>query len=195
MQRLIPDDHWKYCHFCDTWIDTDIDKRVWNGKRCPTCLRALNKSYEVKNRDIPMPLWKQCGVCGEWINTEEVPGRWHGKRCPKCSAEYNYNYNQREYQKEKERWRQFKKVYNLSKDEWLQMLADQDGLCDLCGKDMTAGDIKDIQIDHIPGTEPKVIRALLCKPCNWYVMGLVDKTPNWLLLKAMEYKDKHNGMG
>ena len=54
---------------------------------------------------------------------------------------------------------ELKHRYGISVDQWDKMFAEQQGLCAICSDPLV-----NPQVDHIHGT--KVVRALLCPPCN-----------------------------
>lgn len=81
-----------------------------------------------------------------------------------------------------------KKTYNLSLDQYNQMLENQNGVCAICGNeevisDVTGQKIKPLAVDH--NHETREIRGLLCQACN---TGLGKfKENKEVLKKAIKY--------
>jgi hypothetical protein len=67
------------------------------------------------------------------------------------------------------------KKYGVSKEKYLEMVAESKNHCYICGDKPVKG--KRLHIDHDHNT--LVVRGLLCYMCNWY-MGKVDKKPEIL---------------
>lgn len=78
-------------------------------------------------------------------------------------------------------WDSVKKKYGISRDEFMQVLAEQEGKCWICY------DPDGIVIDH--DHETGSFRGLLCPNCNT-ILGLAKDSPK-VLQRAMEYLVKH----
>ena len=84
----------------------------------------------------------------------------------------------------KARWEWYlEHQYGLSYDEHKEMVACQGGLCAICGKK------KKLNIDHNHKTGQ--VRELLCRNCNYKVLGLIEKDVI-LAEKALKYLKKWN---
>lgn len=82
----------------------------------------------------------------------------------------------------KERWEWYlKEQYGLTLDQHNDMIKTQAGLCAICGKK------KKLNIDHNHKTGQ--VRELLCRNCNYKVLGLIEKDMN-LVMKAIAYLKK-----
>jgi len=57
-----------------------------------------------------------------------------------------------------------KRLYGLSVEEYDRMLGEQGGVCAICQKECWTG--WRLAVDHVPGTNPAVVRGLLCNRCN-----------------------------
>ena len=92
-------------------------------------------------------------------------------------------------------WRRRAKKYNLFHkygirlEHYERMLAEQGGLCAICGKPPVAtknnNGYLDVDHDHISG----VIRGLLCHPCNQGMIA-VDRVHDWTE-RAARYVAQH----
>ena len=72
-----------------------------------------------------------------------------------------------------------RKSYGISMLEYEQMLADQDGVCAICGG--TNADGRDLFVDH--NHQTGAVRGLLCNPCN-RSLGLMKDNPATLRAAA-----------
>lgn len=82
-------------------------------------------------------------------------------------------------------------LYGLTRDQYYQMLSDQNYLCAICGNTETArksdGSVRRISLDHDHATG--LVRAFLCHRCN---MLLGQANDDASLLRAMaDYLDYH----
>lgn len=88
----------------------------------------------------------------------------------------------------KSEWRsKIKRLYNLTIEEYEEMLKSQKRKCFLCGKALRKGDVN---IDHDHMTNQ--VRKLLCTYCN-IRMASVDNE-EWLS-KAIQYRDTYRKEG
>ena len=80
------------------------------------------------------------------------------------------------------RERHLKIKYNLTSQDYLEMVNKQKNLCAICGKPehrlLKTGDIKPLSVDHNHTTG--VVRELLCKDCN-ALLGFANEDINILL--------------
>jgi len=79
------------------------------------------------------------------------------------------------------------KRYGISKEDYLALLADQEGLCAICEEDNDRGLV--IDHNHLTG----VVRGLLCRQCNM-ALGAFQDNP-LLLLRAAAYLRKVRSRG
>ncbi len=71
--------------------------------------------------------------------------------------------------------------YGITPEQYDAMLAEQKGLCFLCGKPQKGG--RRLAIDHCHRT--KALRKLLCDTCNRF-LGIIERDPDWLT-RALAY--------
>jgi hypothetical protein len=85
-----------------------------------------------------------------------------------------------------------KKSYNLTIEQYNEMLKQQNGVCAICGKEEITKDslrnVRKLSVDHNHKTGK--IRGLLCASCNHVLGNAKDNIE--ILLKAIAYltKDK-----
>lgn len=162
---------------------------------------------------------KTCGRCKETKSFEEF-SKCSGKadgyqaRCKSCAKEVYWEkrdesiiekraYNQKNrdsinaknkiYRKEnpeKTRARRLKYMYNLTTDEYNDMLEAQDHVCAICsGVNSSTGYPLFVDHDHAccPGGRScgKCVRGLLCNDCNFAIGALRDNPANFD--KAKQY--------
>jgi len=122
-----------------------------------------------------MAATKHCSKCMEdkplhafHIQASGPKGR--RSRCRVCIAD-----DQRErYDSEKQRWVVVKSRYGITRDEYYQLYASQNGRCAICRRDESAisrGTFFCIDHDHKGGQ----VRGLLCTECNLAV-GYLEST-------------------
>jgi NAD-dependent dihydropyrimidine dehydrogenase PreA subunit len=75
--------------------------------------------------------------------------------------------------------------YEISNDEYHQMLEDQEGACGICNEEPEG---RGLHIDHDHTTGK--VRALLCHRCNT-ALGLLRESPS-LLRTAADYLEEHS---
>lgn len=119
------------------------------------------------------------------------------KTCSKCKQEKSFdcfnirNKELRTYRslcKTCEKDTRFKRDYNISHDDYLLMLEQQNYKCSCCGKDNKDAGVKGLVVDHNHTTG--AIRELLCTQCNT-ALGLL-KEDEFIIDSLLEYVRKHN---
>jgi len=114
-------------------------------KWCPRCKTSKPFSEFCSNKAAKDGLWLYCRPCkaAKWQEGDaKHPGRT------------------REWGR---RW-QRKRTYGMEWGDYDRMLAEQNGLCKICGKPPTKGKGKILHVDHDHKTGR--VRALLCVNCN-----------------------------
>ena len=81
---------------------------------------------------------------------------------------------------EKQRIYNFKKLYGISHEDWLEMWESQDGKCAICGKQFQTPFNARVDHNHRTGE----VRGLLCHRCNVGLGYIEDMGYN---IKATEY--------
>jgi hypothetical protein len=79
-----------------------------------------------------------------------------------------------------------RKKYGITFQDFVDILAEQNGACALCFK--APNPDKQLHVDHCHDTG--CVRGLLCHQCNWY-LGKVDKDPS-LLDRMKNYRENHD---
>lgn len=133
---------------------------------CKSCRKNKTK------RDYSI---KKCSCCNiiflnnlEFFN-KDTKNRTRGV-CKKCGAKYS-------------KFHHIKKKYNLSLDDYNNMILNQNSKCGICNKET-----KELVIDHNHTT--RVVRELLCNNCN---TGLGMFYENIDILKSViKYITKYN---
>lgn len=89
------------------------------------------------------------------------------------------------YHKDKQayKWRNIKNMYGLSKEDYLELLVNQDNKCALCMKPFEGFVDTQIHIDHCHETNK--VRGILCMPCNVGLGMLGDNEEG--LQRALDY--------
>jgi|SRR5579859_4904101 len=198
---------------CSTCGETKLlsefsaNKRTKDGKKsyCKSCAATYMKSY-VSRREFTVnysSVEKEmtCKVCQQAKSHSEfdrnkLGSNGYSAECKKCKSERNKIYKRvnrdkiREYSKsytdKTYRYRHLRRKYNLTVEEYEEALANQGGVCAICGKPETArhryGPIRlAVDHDHITGE----FRGLLCSGCNTGLGKFQDN--HELLQKAVEY--------
>src|SRR3990167_1872093 len=85
------------------------------------------------------------------------------------------------------------RTYNITEDQYDEMVKDQNGVCAICGnpettKKSVGGKIFKLSVDHNHATN--TVRELLCRGCN-AVIGHSRENPE-ILRRAAEYLEKWN---
>ena len=93
-----------------------------------------------------------------------------------------------EYYSKRHRKYCLEKNYNITEEQYDEMLKIQNGCCAICGTDKPTGKWKVFAVDH--NHETGKIRELLCNECSRGI-GLLKDDSN-LLIKAAQYLIKHD---
>lgn len=133
-------------------------------KRCLSCEVILSPE-----NSIPSALKNSVYLCKPCMNKKSK--RW--KKDTRYFSNGGWN-------------RYLKKKYNLTVDQWEDMLSKQKGKCAICNVHFL--DIKEkLNVDHCHTTGK--VRALLCSSCNKMLGNAKDNQD--ILLKSIEYLKEH----
>lgn len=115
---------------------------------------------------------RQCSDCGEWFSaTLEYfyqEREWLSSACRSCISTHRKLWKQNNPEKVKEyRFKQRLKQYDLTLDEYEEMVKDQDGLCAVCLRELP------LAVDHDHNADWMLVRGLLCQSCN-LALGLLE---------------------
>ncbi len=152
------------CAECVDWYAGYVPDRTW-GKdclRCPETGLACSTAYA---RDKC-----RCSACRLYRNAYERGRHKIRREDPEYAA---YIRNQRLL------W-----TYGISQKDYEQLLAEQSGVCKLCGA--APNDGKNLDIDHVHDSDPVIVRGLLCSSCNAKLHNGVG--PDWFI-RAAKYVD------
>ena len=122
----------------------------------------------------------------EEFSVSEV-GRRAGKpypRCKKCRSHYQKEKKARDPSLyDRVEWpSKIKRLYGITPKDYDDMLRAQGGVCAICKSDKPGGGKGRFMIDHCHTT--KVVRGLLCQPCNRAIGMLKDSPENAVRLAA-----------
>lgn len=188
----LPNGHVKFCIKHGFLLP---DQTRLDGKtiKCFECLKVSKKSTREKLPDF-IGIERECTCCKEIKQLNEF-SPYHQKykwpRCRKC----NFESHKRLYAKHKYH---FKKKYNLSVEQYNDILRSQNNRCFICNR--TADEAQpgkknrienNLSVDHCHKLEKQgmmAIRGLLCFSCN-AVLGKFNDDIN-LFKKAIEYLER-----
>ena len=142
-------------------------------KSCACCKEFLPEENFSTDKSRKDGLFKYCKKC----NSEQ----YKKNRNAKCEYQKNYRLENKERHKEWTRKSHLKKKYNLTPDEYFNMLAQQNNICAICNVLFT--DTLVPQIDHCHTTGR--VRGLLCRACNTAI-GMLKEDPT-ILQNAQNY--------
>ena len=105
------------------------------------------------------------------------------ERCQPCYEEYYKSRNGTRKDRVQEGRNTHLKQYGLTPEEYDRMFIARKGRCDICGNVP-----KKLHVDHVHGSNPVVVRGLLCHGCN---VGIGFLKENVQALKnAIEYLNR-----
>lgn len=174
----------------------NITKIIEDSKECSICHEVLPFSDFYLDKNKTRGITSSCKKCSRKYNKEN-----HASR--EKTREYYYSGNRyKEVQKRKKelqelkdrfleygvRWKTlsyFKQTYNITIEEYLQLIIDCDNKCIVCNtsfKDNT----KNRHVDHDHATGK--VRGILCGNCN-IALGLLKDNPN-TISNLLDYINK-----
>ncbi len=162
----------KTCSRCKETKDISLFTQVKHiksgyGARCKACTNELSRNYRKQNPD-KVTRWHK----SYYDNNKE--------RAAAASLEWQRN------NKDKVRWIQLKSNHGITKEQWEEIYAKQNGACAIC--DLSTYDLH-VDHDHACCSGRRscgmCIRGLLCGSCN-RAMGLI-KDNKETAKKMIEY--------
>jgi DNA-directed RNA polymerase subunit RPC12/RpoP len=153
-----------------TWYDTVMRYNKGNSathKKCPKCGVRKERSEYWNDASRPDGITAYCKPCKNEVTIKHV----------------NKN-----FQYYKNSWRAYdlKKKYNLSVDQFEEMMKAQNYKCHICKKSLK----KYSAVDHNHKT--RKVRGILCRKCN---LGLGSAKDNVKILKNMiKYLEAHENL-
>jgi hypothetical protein len=149
-------------------------------------LKYLNIHKEELRRKR-RKLAKKLGLCANECGRPVIVGK---TRCEVCNEKLKDNYqrhkderrkyNKLRYSNEKNRIWKYARTYNMSVEDYENMLMSQNGVCAICNNKTE----KVLCVDHDHSDNDRV-RGLLCHNCN-KLLGFA-KDNIYVLSKAIEY--------
>lgn len=130
-----------------------------------------------------VPEVKECLMCGE---VKPLSDYWKASRpdgratwCKPCSRAYYQTYKDNLDYKRRRRAATLKNRYNITLEQYEQMLEEQGGVCAACGGKCKTGVNLAVDHDHYccpkeKGSCGKCVRGLLCRSCN-QIIGFLER--------------------
>lgn len=191
---------YKYCSGCNVdlpRINFVIDKNKRDGLYY-LCRKCSHKAIMKTSRSFNMKHWtnndpykdeslKYCSSCKMNLNRREFSLRRSNKDGlrSKCKTCINTD-SRKKYNKGSHRSNHIKRVFDMSIEDYNQLLAQQNYVCAICLKIETRiinGEISSLVIDH--SHIDNRIRGLLCQKCN-SGLGMINDNIE-LLKRAILY--------
>jgi hypothetical protein len=162
------------------------------SKSCSRCSFIGSLDNFVKDDRFKLGVRPECKNCynadrRKWHAAMSADKRWikNQKTIARRKKRYHSDPEFRAYLMRKGRETKLRHDYNLEPEDAQGLLKEQEGFCKICGRDIT----KDFHVDHIKGT--KIVRGLLCGPCNRAIGLLKESIP--ALTKAIAYLEVDYG--
>lgn len=150
--------------------------------------RKYNKEWMAKKRaEDPDFRARQLSSNKKWHKTS-----YPKNRDKKITYQKDYYKNNKEKVKKRSRSAHLMKKYNLTPEQYLELVVSQNNLCAICGnpeyKKTPSGDAQPLCVDHNHTTNQ--VRALLCNDCN-ALLGFAKENKE-TLSNAINYLKKFN---
>ena len=172
-----------------------------------TCLERIAFRINTKPVSLMNDELKICTKCGieKAVRDDFYPNRKSRRVRPRCKAcmdedhkeyikrrletdpAYNRNKYARYVTKGMRRKYLFKKMYDITLEQYEQMFEEQKGLCAICGLPMVRGNSAVVDHSHKTGK----VRGLLHRRCN-SALGTFRDSPD-VCRRAAEYLEKNLG--
>lgn len=141
------------------------------GGRTRICSKCFKESPKKTKRLPEPPATKVCAFCREEKPQSDfyknaARADWLSVYCRPCHRVKETRYYESDADKAKD-YRLWSR-YNISLEEYNQMLESQDHTCALCPKKHTS--TKPLHVDH-SHEMPTIVRGLLCNVCNQRKLG------------------------
>jgi len=156
-------------------------------KKCPKCGRELPVGSFCKNKSRKDGLSGWCKNCRAQYQKNRKAKDPERVRAQGRKAEQKWWWAHPERARELVRAQHLRRQYGLSAEEYDTILAEQEGVCAICGEAETRscrGKVSALAVDHDHATGE--IRGPLCTRCNLMV-GLLERDPLELIEKARQY--------
>lgn len=155
-------------------IKIKIQQYVDGKKRCCACKQYLSVGAFGKNKNSLDGLATNCTNCRHlWYNINREKMKIRSREWRKTHLGYQKTVG-------------LKYKYNLTADEYQNLLTKQNGVCAVCKVLLVGLNSRQTNVDHNHVTGK--VRELLCSRCN---IGLAYIEDNDFHLKAVAYLKKH----
>jgi hypothetical protein len=133
---------------------------------------------------------KKCGIEKPLTEYYKTTDRRSGHKtvCKACIKSDPLSEEKKKYMREYSKKYSLKTKYNLTEEDYTNLLIEQNHKCAICGIDAQQLSKKKLYVDH--NHETGKVRELLCHNCN-VSLGLMKESIQ-TLSKAIAYLDKHN---
>jgi hypothetical protein len=147
---------------------------------------------------------KKCSRCEVEKSLDAFYKRPDRARCKECEAEIQLLSHRADPKKVNARnksWRDrnptavramnLRSHFGISLEKYEALLSAQNGVCAICGSLDTSG--KPLAVDRVHGSNPTIIRGLLCQQCNTAIGSLRDSPSNCAAAEAyiLKFHPKH----
>lgn len=182
-----------------------VGAKRYRGKPCKTCggTEKFVSSYSCTSCTTARTASRDPNIGRRYASSErgrstrkrykktkvyrEIQNRYHRKRYASDPSIYKER-NRKSYERHADKRSDYARfrAYGLSKEEYLQKLAEQDYRCEICGTHQDQLTYK-LAVDHKHDTGK--IRDLLCAPCNM-ALGLLKENIS-TMTNMIAYLRKH----
>lgn len=140
-------------------------------------------------------LSKKCSRCSEIKPLSEFSNSKHSKDgkkagCKACQKLYNDKWHiaNKDKKADSNRWWMIGNKYNLTKEQYLAMLTEQNSCCKICHTHQDENTHGYLYVDHCHTTN--IVRGLLCRSCN-SMLGMAKDDID-ILTNAIKYLKEQN---
>jgi hypothetical protein len=176
LKKAVPD---RFCRHCNKQLA---------GRQSVWCSLACKRDHEtelalVDGIETHVRKCKTCGLMKPLaVDFYKTANGRYRRDCRACVMASNDNRNANPDAADKARNYHLKSLYDITADEYEEILAAQGGRCAVCGKPPIK---QRLAVDHDHRTG--LVRGLLCSYCNLRIIG--KQTNVELLRKATDYLD------
>ena len=154
-------------------------------KRCSKCGVEKPLAEFSPRPDSPDGYRRQCRECREGAKAD-----WY-QRNQETVAQKQREWREQnaDWYKKRQRRNTLRRLYNLTPEQYHDMLDAQDGKCAICQAPPN-GERLAVDHDHATGK----VRGLLCRRCN-QVLGQFEDRPQWLRAAADYLEEADDAVG
>ena len=186
------DGHNRYCKKCV--CEFAISYRERNKEKIADSLKKYRETHK-EQRNLANKTWREKNIDHVKKYSKEYNSKNFEKRKLAFNAWVEKNpermrelkKNNREKNKLIERERKLKRFYNMTLEDYDNLMASQNSKCKICSKDAADERNKNLVIDHCHDSGK--VRSLLCDRCN-RTLGVLEENVD-LMMKMMQYIKQH----